>query len=85
MHILLDRDADPAGTLPPSRLVSVHRLTSSPGRGLVAVRPDGHVGFRCQTVDMHQLAIWLARLRVGVAQGPASGDLGTYLLPVAAA
>jgi len=34
---------------------------------------------------MHQLATWLARLRAGVAQGPASSDLGTYLLPVAAA
>ena len=85
VHILLDRDADQVGTLPPSRLVSVHRLTSSPGRGLVAVRPDGCVGFRCQTVDLRQLAAWLARLRAGVAQGPASGDLGTYLLPVAAA
>ena len=85
VHILLDRDADPAGTLPPGRLVSIHRLTSSPGRGLIAVRPDGYVGYRGQTADISQLTSWLAGLgcitssgRSRVAQGPASGDLSTY-------
>jgi 2-polyprenyl-6-methoxyphenol hydroxylase-like FAD-dependent oxidoreductase len=62
VHILLDRDADPLGTLQPSRFVSIHRLTSSPGRGLIAVRPDGYVGFRGQTVEIGQLGTWLARL-----------------------
>lgn len=62
VHILLDRDADRLGALAPSRFVSVHRLTSSPGRGLVAVRPDGYVGFRGQTVETGQLATWLAWL-----------------------
>jgi hypothetical protein len=79
VHVLLDRDADPLGTLPPSRLVSIHRLTSSPGSGLIAVRPDGYVGFRCQTAPSGQLAAWLAMLRAGVAQGPTDGDLSTYL------
>ena len=65
VHVLLDRDADRLGTLPPSRFVSIHRLTSSPGRGLIAVRPDGYVGFRSQTVEMNQLATWLAWLRAG--------------------
>jgi 2-polyprenyl-6-methoxyphenol hydroxylase-like FAD-dependent oxidoreductase len=65
VHILLDRDADPPGPLPPGRLVSVHRLTSSPGRGLIAVRPDGYVGFRGQTTDIGQLASWLAWLGAG--------------------
>ena len=67
VHILLDRDADPLGTLPPSRFVSIHRLTSSPGRGLIAIRPDGYIGFRGQTVEIDQLASWLARLRAGAA------------------
>jgi hypothetical protein len=62
VQILLDRDADPTGPLPQGRLVSVHRLTSSPGRGLIAVRPDGYVGFRGQTADIGQLARWLAWL-----------------------
>jgi hypothetical protein len=65
VHILLDRDADPLGALTPSRFVSIHHLTSSPGRGLIAVRPDGYVGFRGQTVETHQLATWHALLRAG--------------------
>ena len=69
MHILLDRDADPLGTRPPSRFVSIHRLTSSPGRGLITVRPDGYVGFRSQTVEIGQLAAWLASLRAATAPG----------------
>jgi len=65
VHILLDRDADPLGTLRPNRFVTIHRLTSSPGCGLVAVRPDGHIGFRGQTTDPGQLATWLAWIRAG--------------------
>ncbi|HEY6311975.1 MAG TPA: FAD-dependent monooxygenase [Streptosporangiaceae bacterium] len=68
VHILLDRDADPPGTLLKSRFVSIHRLTSSPGRGLIALRPDGYIGFQGQTVDIGQLAAWLARLRAGPVQ-----------------
>ena len=75
VHILLDRDADPLGTLRPSRFVSIHHLTSSPGRGLVAVRPDGYIGFRGQTAEIDQLAAWLALVRAGVVQGPAGGGL----------
>ena len=64
VHILLDRDADPLVILPPNRFVSIDRLTSSPGRGLIAVRPDGYIGFRSQTVEIDQLATWLAWLRM---------------------
>jgi 2-polyprenyl-6-methoxyphenol hydroxylase-like FAD-dependent oxidoreductase len=59
VHVLLERDAV---DLDRSRLgprVSVHRLRSAPGRGLVAVRPDGHVGFRCGEADAAQLEAWL--------------------------
>jgi 2-polyprenyl-6-methoxyphenol hydroxylase-like FAD-dependent oxidoreductase len=62
VHVLLDRDAGRPGALPPGRLVHVHRLDSVPGRGLVAVRPDGYVGFRCQAAEAGQLAAWLTRL-----------------------
>jgi hypothetical protein len=60
VHVLLDRDAaDVAGT-PLGPLVHVHRVTSRPGSGLVAVRPDGHVGFRCGRADAGQLRAWLS-------------------------
>jgi len=62
VHILLDRDAPRLDTLPPDRLVNVHRLASMPGRGLIAVRPDGYIGFRCGTAEISQLAGWLTRL-----------------------
>ena len=65
VHILLDRDADLLGTLPPGRFIEVHRLASVPGRGLIAVRPDGYVGFRCQAAETGQLAAWLTRVRAG--------------------
>ena len=67
VHVLLDRDAAQRGpdTLDP--LVHVHRLTSWPGTGVVAVRPDGHVGYRSAAVGPG-LAEWLRR--VGVAPLP---------------
>jgi len=64
VHVLLDRDADGLEGLAPGRLVHVHRLTSVPGRGLIAVRPDGYVGFRGGTAEAGQLASWLTRIGV---------------------
>jgi 2-polyprenyl-6-methoxyphenol hydroxylase-like FAD-dependent oxidoreductase len=64
VHLLLDRDAPEPGRGGP--LVHVHRLTSSPGRGVVAVRPDGHAGFTSGAVD-EELSWWLAS--VGAAPG----------------
>ena len=58
VHVLL-----PAGVespLAPGPLVHEHRLTGWPGRGLVAVRPDGHVGFRGGPGDRDGLARWCA-------------------------
>lgn len=68
VHLLLQRDADapPDPVLGP--LVTVVRMTDSPGRGVVAVRPDGHVGFRCGTVDAALLSGWLSL--VGAAAPP---------------
>jgi 2-polyprenyl-6-methoxyphenol hydroxylase-like FAD-dependent oxidoreductase len=71
VHILLDRDADQLRTLPPGPLVNVHRLDSVPGRGLIAVRPDGYVGFRCQATEAGQLTAWLTRLGAWQPEAPA--------------
>ncbi|MFH9891203.1 hypothetical protein ACH4OQ_09070 [Streptomyces luteogriseus] len=69
VHLLLQRDAAP----PPPQVVtgsqvSVLRLANSPGRGLVGVRPDGHVGFQCGADDPAGLTDWLAL--IGVASHP---------------
>jgi 2-polyprenyl-6-methoxyphenol hydroxylase-like FAD-dependent oxidoreductase len=65
VHILLDSDAAWPGTLPLGRIVHVHRITSVPGQGLTAIRPDGHIGFRCDSTDIRQLSAWLTRMRAG--------------------
>jgi hypothetical protein len=65
VHILLDRDADRLEDLAPDRFVTLHRLTSAPGRGVTAVRPDGYIGFRSQTAEAGELAAWLARVSAG--------------------
>ena len=62
VHVLLQRDAREPGAGAAVRRLLVHRLTSAPGSGLVAVRPDGYVGFRCGTVDDVQLGSWLAQI-----------------------
>ncbi|WP_149179707.1 FAD-dependent monooxygenase [Streptomyces sp. TRM49041] len=68
VHLLLQRDADPLPDAVPGPLVSVLRLANSPGRGLVAVRPDGHVGFRSGTTDPAGLTGWLSL--IGAAAPP---------------
>lgn len=63
IHVLLDRDADPPATASPGPLIHLHRITSNPGRGLVTVRPDGHLGLRCQTADTNLLNAWIDLIR----------------------
>ena len=59
VHIMLHADArEPAATLP-GPYVHVHRLTSIPGHGVMAVRPDGYVGLLSGPVDDQQLSTWL--------------------------
>jgi hypothetical protein len=65
VHILLDRDAHSLDTLPRGRFIHVHRITSVPGQGLIVIRPDGHIGFRCGAADIGQLTDWLTRVRAG--------------------
>jgi len=62
VHILLDRDADQFENLAPGPFVTVHRLTSVPGHGVIVVRPDGYIGFRSQIAETSQLRTWLARI-----------------------
>jgi hypothetical protein len=59
VHVLLQRDAQAVHDRLLGPQVTVHRLSSWPGRGLVVVRPDGHVGFRSGRSDPEPLAAWL--------------------------
>ena len=59
VHVLLERDAEGLDQRLLGPHVSVHHLTSHPGRGVLAVRPDGHVGFRSADADPGQLGAWL--------------------------
>lgn len=60
VHVLLERDAPDPHVVGPR--VATHRITSWPGHGLVAVRPDGHVGYRSAAVEPDQLGAWLSVL-----------------------
>ena len=60
IHILLSQDVTRVQHLPFSAGVTIHRLTDIPGTGVVAVRPDGYIGFRCGVFDEAQLRTWLA-------------------------
>ncbi len=59
VHVLLRRDAAALDRTLLGRHVAVHQISSWPGDGLVAVRPDGYVGFRCGRSDPGQLRAWL--------------------------
>jgi hypothetical protein len=63
VHLLLGREAlaPRAAVLGP--WVSVHRLDDVPGPGAVAVRPDGHIGYRCSHDDDVRLGAWLDLVR----------------------
>jgi hypothetical protein len=63
VHVLLDRGADPLGDLALGPLVHLHRITSHPGRGLVAVRPDGYIGLHCRVAAQGPLVAWLNLIR----------------------
>ncbi|WP_244375409.1 FAD-dependent monooxygenase [Streptomyces ficellus] len=59
VHLLLQRDAEPLPDATHGPYLDVLRLMNSPGRGLMAVRPDGHVGFTCGAPDVAGLNGWL--------------------------
>jgi 2-polyprenyl-6-methoxyphenol hydroxylase-like FAD-dependent oxidoreductase len=68
VHVLLQRDAEPLDGVVLRPFVTAHRISSWPGRGLVAVRPDGHVGLRCGTTDLVALRGWLDLVGAGEEQ-----------------
>lgn len=58
IHLLLHRDAaEPQ--LPAGGRIRIHRITSWSGAGVLAVRPDGYVGFAAAALD-YRLREWLA-------------------------
>jgi 2-polyprenyl-6-methoxyphenol hydroxylase-like FAD-dependent oxidoreductase len=60
IHVLLCRDAEDLESKALGPYVFVHRLTSEPGAGLMAIRPDGYVGFRSGIASASQVGAWLA-------------------------
>jgi 2-polyprenyl-6-methoxyphenol hydroxylase-like FAD-dependent oxidoreductase len=65
VHLLLDRDAGAVPGAASGRRVRVHRLADRPGTGVVAVRPDGHVGFCTGGPDRDGLRSWLDLVGTG--------------------
>jgi len=62
VHVLLHRDARRPERGDWGQFVHIHALTSAPGDGVLAVRPDGYIGFRSGTLDEQQLDGWLASI-----------------------
>lgn len=61
VHVLFHADTT-VPDLPADPLVHVHRVASWPGTGVLAVRPDGHVGYRSGDAAGPGLGEWLAAL-----------------------
>jgi len=59
VHVLLQRDAAAPTGVRAGSPVTVHRVDSWLGAGLLAVRPDGHVGLRTADAADGRLAGWL--------------------------
>jgi hypothetical protein len=68
VHILLRRDAQEPAPGAHGPRVHIHRLTDTPGPGLLAIRPDGYVGLRSDTGNDAQLVGWLNRIGATAAQ-----------------
>lgn len=59
VHVLLQGDARDLDRWNLGPLVFVHRITNWRGTGVIAVRPDGYIGFRSSVVDENRLMDWL--------------------------
>jgi 2-polyprenyl-6-methoxyphenol hydroxylase-like FAD-dependent oxidoreductase len=59
IHLLSCRDAAPLDQQALGPQVTVHRLSDRAGAGVVAVRPDGYVGFRSAKADAGEVTTWL--------------------------
>jgi hypothetical protein len=60
VHLLLQRHATAPDPTTRSPMVHSHRLTDIAGTGILAVRPDGYVGFAGDQTDADILTKWLA-------------------------
>lgn len=70
VHVLLERDAPPVLDTDAHSWMTLHRVDSWIGGGLLAVRPDGHVGLRTPDVNDGALTRWLDL--VGLRSSPAA-------------
>lgn len=59
IHVLLERDAHDLDRWDLGALVYVHRIMNWRGSGVIAVRPDGYIGFRSGVADRNRLKEWL--------------------------
>jgi 2-polyprenyl-6-methoxyphenol hydroxylase-like FAD-dependent oxidoreductase len=64
VHLLLDHHAPALAEEPLGAHVHVHRIDDWLGRGVLGVRPDGHVGYRSTIVETDELWRWLAMVGV---------------------
>ncbi|MDQ4044600.1 MAG: FAD-dependent monooxygenase [Chloroflexota bacterium] len=62
IHVLLQSNAAPLEKLDLGQHVAIHRLETGSGAGIIAARPDGHVGFRSGRADAENLQRWLSRI-----------------------
>lgn len=62
LHVLLERDTVTPDLHLAALPVTVHRIDGWPGRGLVVVRPDGHVGYRTGRLEDGDLSRWFRLL-----------------------
>lgn len=72
IHLLLQRDAADLDHAQLGSHVGLYRLTSTPGTGVIAVRPDGYIGFRCGVANLPQLRTWLALVGAAPLHLPAT-------------
>lgn len=77
IHLLLDRDTPTPSLEPLGPWVAVHRLDDVEGRGVVAVRPDGHLGYRSTEMGLPRLKLWLDLVAALPCSRAATPDAGT--------
>lgn len=74
VHVLLQQSAPAIDPTPPDGRLHVWRIRNWPGTGAIAVRPDGYVGCRDGSGDLHQIGNWVAmaaRAPAVTGRGPA--------------
>ena len=65
VHLLLDSDAPQIDAEVLGEYVHLHRVSSWRGSGILALRPDGYIGFCSPNIDQVTIHRWLSRLALG--------------------